>query len=403
MTLPRFIEMHVIQTFTGSLLNRDDNGLAKRLLYGGYGRTRISSQCLKYHWNHASDIYSLGNIPGAEEAYRSRNIVDRLIMQNLPAMSDPELFNEEGIAIDPEVIAAMTEVFNVNLYNKNGKEEKERQAILMGYPEVAYLRNLANQICMEHPHDAEKAKDAVRFIFSNKGDERNFRAFRELVRLPGGLQGAMFGRMITSDLKANIEGPIHVAHSITVHREETESDYFSAVDVLNAEINKIGSALLKDTELTSGLFYTYVVVDVPTLVSNLEGVKPEDWTGTDREMAAQVIRNLMYLIARVTPGAKLGSTAPHSRARFMMVQIGEDQPWSLAEAFRVPVQPNIRATLDAISTEISKQDRAYGQQSPRKAMVMDDEEGYEVPGTEKVDMDRLTEWVRDAVRKGEVA
>ena len=48
---------------------------------------------------------------------------------------------------------------------------------------------------------------------------------------------------------------------------------------------------------TSGLFYGYVVVDLPGLLKNLRG---------DEDLAGKVLHNLIYLIAEVSPGAKLG-------------------------------------------------------------------------------------------------
>ena len=50
MTLPRFLQVHTLHNYPAALLNRDDAGLAKRLPYGDKVRTRISSQCLKRHW-----------------------------------------------------------------------------------------------------------------------------------------------------------------------------------------------------------------------------------------------------------------------------------------------------------------------------------------------------------------
>jgi len=42
-----FIELHVIQNFAPSNLNRDDTGAPKDCEFGGHRRARISSQCLK--------------------------------------------------------------------------------------------------------------------------------------------------------------------------------------------------------------------------------------------------------------------------------------------------------------------------------------------------------------------
>jgi CRISPR system Cascade subunit CasC len=42
-----FVELHLIQNFAPSNLNRDSNGVPKACTFGGYKRARISSQALK--------------------------------------------------------------------------------------------------------------------------------------------------------------------------------------------------------------------------------------------------------------------------------------------------------------------------------------------------------------------
>ena len=42
-----FLELHILQNFAPSNLNRDDTGAPKDCEFGGHRRARISSQCLK--------------------------------------------------------------------------------------------------------------------------------------------------------------------------------------------------------------------------------------------------------------------------------------------------------------------------------------------------------------------
>ena len=53
MTTARFIQIHWLASYPGTLLNRDDAGLGKRLPFGGTTRGRVSSQSLKRHWRLA--------------------------------------------------------------------------------------------------------------------------------------------------------------------------------------------------------------------------------------------------------------------------------------------------------------------------------------------------------------
>ena len=388
MTTSRFLQIHTLHSYPAALLNRDDSGLAKRMPFGGATRTRISSQCLKRHWRVAQDQFAIHSIPGAEAAVRSRNVVERKIIQPL----------RDANEIDKEILDAVENAFNVGVYGTSGTSESGRQPLLLGLPEVEYLHGKAAAICAEHSDDAKAAGDAAGLLFNaRRGEGNNFAAFRDAARLPGGLEGALFGRMVTSDPGANIEAAIHVAHAFTVHREESESDYFSVVDDLQREDEDSGAAHIGDMELTAGLFYGYVVVDVPGLVSNLEGCDAGEWEAADRELAGNVVEHLAHLIATVSPGAKLGSTAPYACADLMLIEAGSRQPRSLANAFRSPAPAQVQAATGKMSKYLGKIDKAYGGKEVRRVMSVDD---CDIPKAEPLCLDDLATWAADAVRNG---
>ena len=392
MTVPRFLQIHTLHSYPAALLNRDDSGLAKRLSFGGSVRTRVSSQCLKRHWRMADDEFALGAIDGAADAIRSRNVVDRRVIQPL----------RDGGTYSDELLDTVQEQFNIAVYGAGGASESGRQPLLLGQPEVEYLEAKARAICEEHVDDAKAAGVAAKLLFqaARRNEERdNFAAFRQQASLPGGLIGALFGRMVTSDPGANIEAAVHVSHAFTVHAEESESDYFSVVDDLQGPDEDAGAAHIGDMELTAGLFYGYVVVDVPGLVSNLEGCDASDWQNGDRELAAKVVHNLVHLIATVSPGAKLGSTAPYAAADLMLIEAGNRQPRSLANAFRKAVPAQTDDAAQAIAGYLGRLDDCYGAKEARRVMSV---EPCEVPGASWLSCDALATWVADAVRAGEV-
>ena len=388
MTTPRFLQIHTLHSYPAALLNRDDSGLAKRMPFGGAVRTRISSQCLKRHWRVAQDEFAIHSIVGATSALRSRNIVERKVF-------DP-MRGTDGVAED--VLTAVENVFNIGVYGSSGTTETGRQPLLLGLPEVEYLQQKAADICAEHPDDAKAAGDAATLLFNNRrGEGNNFAAFRDAAKLPGGLEGALFGRMVTSDPGANIEAAIHVAHAFTVHAEESESDYFSVVDDLQREDEDAGAAHIGDMELTAGLFYGYVVVDVSGLVSNLEGCEASEWENTDRELAGKVVEHLTHLIATVSPGAKLGSTAPYGFADLMLIEAGSRQPRSLANAYREPARARVEAATEKLAGHLSKLDAAYGGKEVRRVMSVED---CDIPNADRLCLDDLAAWAADAVRSG---
>ena len=388
MTTPRFLQIHTLHSYPAALLNRDDSGLAKRMQFGGAVRTRISSQCLKRHWRVANDEFALHNIDGATKALRSRNIVERKVMAPIRAAGNAS----------EAVLKAVEDAFNIGVYGRSGTSETGRQPLLLGLPEVEHLRERAAAICAEYADDADGAGKAATELFNaRRGESNNFRALLESAKLPAGLEGALFGRMVTSDPGANIDAAVHVAHAFTVHREESESDYFSVVDDLQKKDEDPGAAHIGDMELTAGLFYGYVVVDVPGLISNLEGCPADEWNTADRELAGQVVHNLLHLIATVSPGAKLGSTAPYSYANLMLVEAGNRQPRTLANAFRKRVSPQAEDAARALSSHLAQLDACYGGRETRRFMSVDE---CDIPKAERVGLDDLATWAADAVRSG---
>jgi len=341
---PRFLQIHTLTGYSAALLNRDDNGLAKRLPYGGAIRTRVSSQCLKRHWRMADDVHSLHTIDGAEAARRSREAVTHEIIAPLT------------VSHGADIAKAIGDAFQLAVYGDKGHSRTSRQILLLGAPELRWLKSEAERLAGEAGGDAKQAAELAKDW--HKAFRANAKAMREATALPGGLTGALFGRMVTSDPEANIAAPVHVAHSFTVHPAESELDFYAAVDDLDPEE---GAGNLGETELTSGLYYGYVVIDLAGLLSNLGG---------DGDMAGQVVHNLIHLIAEVTPGAKLGSTAPYGRAGFMMVEAGDRQPRSLAEAFRVPCKPDLGSAVAALTGQLARFDECYATGEERHAMSL---------------------------------
>ncbi|MXZ82071.1 MAG: type I-E CRISPR-associated protein Cas7/Cse4/CasC [Gammaproteobacteria bacterium] len=361
----RFLQIHFLTPYSSVLLNRDDSGLAKRIPYGGYLRTRISSQCLKRHWRIAEDPHALKMIDGADAAWRSREIVDRKVLGDFRETADASVLDE------------LEKVFNEVVYGDKGADKKSRQTLLLGNVEIEWLKKEAERLLAEAGDDSK----AMQNLAKNWGKEgrENFKTMRREATLPGGLVGALFGRMVTSDPEANITSPVHVAHAFTVHAEETESDYFVAVDDL-ALPDETGADTIQETELVAGLFYGYVVVDILGLLSNL---------GEDSKMASEVLHNLVYLIAEVSPGAKLGSTAPYSRASMMLLEAGGRQPRSLAEAFRSPCPPEAGKAVKVLADHLVSLDEAYETNEIRMVMNLTN---APVPHASAGTLRELAEW-----------
>ena len=378
----KFAQIHFLTSYPASLLNRDDVGFAKRIPFGGAVRTRISSQCLKRHWRTFDGEHALSET-GVSESIRSRRTFEEYVYKPLVADGESE---ERAAAVTEALMAA---VLGESAKAKKSKESKDSteggdgggahlrtgQITVLGRPEVEFLLEQARGVLTE-AKDVKDIPKQVKTRFA-KDAKKNLEALRHA----SGLSAALFGRMVTSDVLARGDAAIHVAHAFTVHEEHAESDYFSAVDDLmtndDAE-QALGSGHIGSAELTSGLFYGYVVVDVPLLVSNLEGCDAHEWESADRKLAADVVDRFVHLVATVSPGAKLGSTAPHAYAQAVLVEWGSAQPRTLANAFLKPVSDRSGNRHDllgnaylALESHLRGLDGMYGRTTERRLAAID--------------------------------
>jgi len=407
MTQSLFLQIHTLTSYSGVLLNRDDVGFAKRLPFGGAVRTRVSSQCLKRHWRRFDGDGSLGSI-GPTMSVRSRRTFEEYVLKPLVAggvsESVAKAVTEElkGLVLgaaqkktskakaggDEEGVPA----------DEGGTESRTGQVTVLGRPEMDYVLGVAREIAQQCGASPKKAKEAIKELVDRDG-LANLRA----IRLGAGLDAALFGRMVTGDVLARCDAAIHVAHAFTVHEEAAENDYFAAVDdLLAAAGEETGSGHIGSNELTSGLFYGYVVVDVPLLVSNVEGCKAADWHGADRELAAEIVSRLVRLVATVTPGAKLGSTAPYSYASFVGIESSCTQPRTFANAFLKPVRSGgadvLGAAYRALAAHAKDLDAMYGVEGARRFAALEPVEalGNAVGGRSNIA--ELAAWAAGQVR-----
>jgi CRISPR system Cascade subunit CasC len=351
-----FLQIHTLTSYHATLLNRDDVGLAKRIPFGDAPRLRVSSQCLKRHWRSA-----LAQTLDLPRGVRSRQFFAREIFPRLAAADVPE-----------DLARKLTRRLLEKLIDggaEDGDSLTLKQAVLFGKPEADYLVALLEK-CAAAGDDfaALGALDA-----NFKAEKRNLKA---MLRQAGygdlfaGMEGALFGRFVTSDILARADAPVHVAHAFTVHALDTEVDYFTAVDELN-RADEPGAAHAGDMELGAGLFYGYVAVDVPLLVSNFTGCDIRNWQSHDPSMARATLRQLIRAIATVSPGAKLGATAPYAYSEFVLLETGRQQPRSLANAYIQALEARgdiMQGAVDRLAKHLSSLDAMYGVTSKARAV-----------------------------------
>ena len=415
-----FIQLHALTSYPSTLLNRDDAGFAKQLPFGGATRTRVSSQCLKYHWRNFDGEHALYDMD-VPESLRSRETFYRRLVRPLAEDGHPEsLVASAALALQERLLSGdrvnLSPLKNLLQGENDPREELEtEQVTIFGVPEMRYLRELAankvEAVIDEFPTllngeepDSSTISDAAKALrdFSKRELKKNLKG----LELASGLDAAMFGRMATSDVLARGDAAVHVAHAFTTHAQESESDYFSAVDELRRdepeESGELGAGHINTQELTSGLFYSYVVVDVPLLVSNLSGVEQDAWTDGNTDLAAEVMQRFTHLMATVSPGAMLGSTAPYSYAQCLFAEAGTAQPRTLANAFQKPASTEnvLENSYEKLGQYVDEIDQMYGVQTDRRLAAMGPTEALtdRVKVEDTTTVPNIAEWTANQIQ-----
>ena len=352
-----FLQMHYLSSYHASLLNRDDAGLAKRIPFGDATRLRISSQCLKRHWRVA--LQQNLDLPGA---IRTRHFFEREVFARLQS----ERQVEPALAQQLVRTSAKTA-----LASKQGKPIDDHlrmeQPAPFGRPEADFFVELLAECALE-PNPGETLTQRL------KGDKENFKAMLRAAGhgdLYAGVEGALFGRFVTSDILARSDAAVHVAHAFTVHPQDNEVDYFTVVDDLNLG-EETGAAHAGDMDLGTGLFYGYVAIDVPLLVSNFTGCDRKMWQDQALGDVGRVLAAFLHTVPTVTPGAKLGSTAPYVYADFVLLEAGRQQPRSLANAYLQALRPQgdaIQQAVDRLREYLAAQEKVYGPTASERAVA----------------------------------
>jgi len=385
-----FLQIHSLTSFAAALLNRDDAGLAKRIPFGNAERMRVSSQCLKKHWR--DELHRRLNLPKGirSRMFFEREVWRRVVDDNVAEDTATELVSKliKGLITSKEGRANTPDTHPLHL----------KQPVLFGKPEADYLVKLVVECARSGKDPEQELRERL------KAEKNNLRALMKSTGhddLVAGVEGALFGRFVTSDILARVDAAAHVAHAFTVHPLQTEVDYFTVVDDLKEELEHAGAAHAGDMELGAGLFYGYVVLDVPLLVSNLCGCDRSDWKNQPKETeqdARDVLERLIEAIATVSPGAKLGSTAPYARAGLVLLESGESQPRTLANAFleALPTKGDImQAAVNKMGSHAKELDDMYGQAETR--FVASIKSTDSLPGASKDTLAKTMQGALDAV------
>ncbi len=305
----KLIELHILQSFPVSCLNRDDVGAPKTAVFGGVSRARISSQCLK----RAIRQLARDTSPELFAGHRSRLIITPLAN----ALTKHGVAEDKSVEVSKEIgdhLATLDKAAE-----KKGGDPKVKTLMFLSPAEIdAIAKELANILKKKAPTEKLEWQKATAKACKSAG-------------LKDAADIAIFGRMVASDHSLTVEGAGLFSHALSTHRADNDIDFFSAVDDLQPA-EEAGAGMTGTLEFTSATYYRYVGLNLG-LLSDEAHLKA--LTSGERK---EVVESFLRASILAVPNARKNSMNANTLPGYVLAIVKESQPLQLVNAFENPVR-----------------------------------------------------------------
>ncbi len=388
------IEIHLIQNFAPSNLNRDDTGQPKSATFGGFRRARISSQsskrAVRVWWKER------GTVPVGDRTKRLQQLLFDELKKDSPVQMGDDEFLREGIRVFSDSYYAASdskkpEQTNVLLFISPKEVEICVEAIRKHWQDIKNVvtkrrdkkKQENNQKNETHPDNnvvegANKEKESAKDVKQPQLEVNNeIKQSIEKVKCSADI--ALFGRMLAEQPVRNTHASCQVAHPISTHKVDMEMDFYTAVDDLNPE-EVTGAGMMGFVGFNSACYYRYALVDRDQLARNLtgktgrvggrwdKGLNEEDYKEADK-----VIKAFLEAMIYAIPTGKQNSFGAQNLPSFgLLVRRQGGVPLSLANAFAKPIRPRkddddlVGLSIEALTAHWKKLKEVYGDQGVKK-------------------------------------
>ncbi|MFD3590991.1 type I-E CRISPR-associated protein Cas7/Cse4/CasC [Streptomyces sp. NPDC058683] len=355
-----FLDVHALQTVPPSNLNRDDTGAPKTAVYGGVPRARVSSQA----WKRATRTYFDDErlLDPSELGVRTKKVVE-LLARRITELA-PSLGTDTALTLADETVKATglkTEV-------PKRKADAAKESGDTPAPEAKYLVFLsARQLDGLARLAVDGAADITAFLKEKTNKEKA----KEIADSRHSVDIALFGRMVADAADFNVDGAVQVAHAISVHRVENESDYYTAVDDENTE-EETGAGMIGTVDFNSATLYRYAALGVHQLAANLGQGLREDEPRT--EPVRRAVEAFVHSFVASLPTGKINTFGHHTLPDAVVVKLRTTRPISFVAAFEEPVRGDqgghVREASDRLAAYVPDIERAYGDQDSTLSWVL---------------------------------
>ncbi|MFA1551773.1 type I-E CRISPR-associated protein Cas7/Cse4/CasC [Actinomadura chokoriensis] len=317
------IDLHVLQSVPPSNLNRDDTGTPKTAVYGGVRRARVSSQA----WKRATRKSFHDLLDPSELGVRTKRVAELLADR----IHDLDASIEQGDAWN---LAAET------VQNATGSkiEVPKRRGSTVGEdepaaaPESKYLMFLSARQLDGLAELAVEGRDDIKTFFKDKDNKARA---KQIANACHSVDIALFGRMVADGADINVDAATQVAHALSVHQVENESDYYTAIDDhKEREDDDLGAGMIGTVDFNSATLYRYAALDVDQLRGNLGKGLRDDEPVT--EPVRRAVEAFVQGFITSMPTGKVNTFGNHTLPDAVVVKIRSSRPISFVGAFEEP-------------------------------------------------------------------
>jgi CRISPR system Cascade subunit CasC len=302
------IELHLLQSFPVTCLNRDDLGAPKSAVFGGAQRARISSQSWKRAIRSLAREYDGSRFAGKRTRFVIQDLKTWLLANCLGRLDragkgdvktllyfsplEIESMARNLLELEPDLLLKRCE--DSDPESESGKKEIEKAE-----------KELKNMVT--------KAVKGVTGAVKDKADI------------------AIFGRMVADDHSLMVEGAGLFSHALSTHATDNEIDFFCAVDDDQTRGTDRGAGHIGTLEFNAACYYRYVGL-------NLDMLADADHLGhLDQTEINDVVRHFLKSAILAVPGARKNSMFGWTPPEYALGLKRAGQPLSLVNAFEKPI------------------------------------------------------------------
>lgn len=318
----KLIELHILQSFPVSCLNRDDVGAPKSAIFGGCNRARISSQCLK------RAIRELARSINAEAFKGSRT---RKAAEDLAAALE-RLPNWEPAPARKTA----EEVLHLFLARELPKAKKGKK---VAETDTATEQEQTSTLLYFSPAEIEKIAQGIDEARRNKQDADAKALKSAAVKALGkgvpkdAADIAVFGRMVANAADVTLEGAGMFGHALSTHKADNDIDFWTAVEDEKAAGEDAGAANMGTAEFTSACYYRYAALNLDLLAdkAHLGALSGDE----RRSVVDAFIRATLLAVPSARRNSMNADTLP---AYVLGIVKDHGQPIQLVNGFETPVR-----------------------------------------------------------------